>query len=316
MDWQSIDIRPRAKTLMTRNRPAANSIFRAALGVLMLACPAAAAENRYFDSDGVRLRYVVEGEGAPLLLIHGLGASIHLQWGGPGVLDDLAKQYRVIAYDNRGHGRSGKPHDAEKYGDDMVADAVRMLDHLEIAQAHIVGYSMGAMITSKLLAEHPERFLTATLGGAGWVKANDERAVFLKDLADSLDREEGIGPLLARLTPDGRPQPNANHLRFRLVSKAFGLVNDQKALAAVARALNELAVSEEQLRSNRVPTLALIGDKDPLKVTVDEMAEVMPHLTVSVIPDADHFRAYGRPEFIRELKSFLATHSAKVVGSE
>lgn len=272
--------------------------------------PAPAAENRYFDSDGVRLRYVVEGEGEPVLLIHGLGASIHLQWGGPGVLDELAKEYRVIAFDNRGHGRSGKPHDTEEYGDDMVADAVRMLDHLGIAQAHIVGYSMGAMITDKLLAEHPERFLTATLGGAGWVKANDDRAAFLQELAESLDREEGIGPLLARLTPEGGAKPDAKHFRFRLISKAFGLVNDQKALAAVARAMNELAVTEQQLRNNRVPTLALIGEKDPLKVTVDEMAEVMPHLTVSVIPGADHFRAYSRPEFIRELKIFLGAHSS------
>lgn len=297
--------------LVTMTQPAMKAVLCVTLCLVVWLCPAQAAENRYFDSDGVKLRYVVEGEGEPVVLIHGLGASIHLQWGGPGVLEELAKEYRVIAYDNRGHGRSEKPHDTEKYGDDMVADAVRLLDHLEITQAHIVGYSMGAMIANKLLAEHPERFLTATLGGAGWVKVNDERAAFLNDLAESLDREEGIGPLLARLTPEGRPQPNTNHLRFRLVSKAFGLVNDQKALAAVARAMNELAVTEQQLRNNRVPTLALIGDKDPLKVTVDEMAEVMPHLTVTVIPGADHFRAYSRPEFIRELKGFLAGHSPK-----
>lgn len=290
-----------------------NVLYCVTVCLLTWVCPATAADNQYFDSDGVRLRYVVEGEGEPVLLIHGLGASIHLQWGGPGVLEELAKEYRVIAYDNRGHGRSGKPHEKEKYGDDMVADAVRLLDHLAIAQAHVVGYSMGALITDKLLAEHPERFLTATLGGAGWIKANDERAAFLQELADSLDRQQGIGPLLARLTPDDGPKPDAKHFRFRVASKAFGLVNDQKALAAVARTINELAVTEEQLRQNRVPTLALIGAKDPLKVTVDEMAEVMPQLTIRVIPDADHFRTYSRPEFIRELKSFLAAHSSAAV---
>ncbi|HEX7378340.1 MAG TPA: alpha/beta hydrolase [Pirellulales bacterium] len=290
------------------------TLFRAAAFCVAFcyraAAAATAAENLYFDSDGVRLRYIVAGEGEPVLLIHGLGASLHLQWSAPGVLNELAKDHRVIAYDNRGHGRSGKPHDSEKYGDDMAADAVRLLDHLQIARAHIVGYSMGAIIADKLLAEHPERFLSATLGGAGWIKPNDQRAVFLQDLADSLDREEGIGPLLARLTPAGQPQPDRRRFSFRLVNKAFGLVNDQKALAAVARAMNELAVTEEQLRANQVPTLALIGEKDPLKVTVDEMAAVMPHLTVSVIPDVGHFRAYRDPEFVTRLKSFLRAHSA------
>lgn len=266
-------------------------------------------DNLYFDSDGVRLRYIVRGEGEPVLLIHGLAASLHLQWSAPGLLDELAEDHCVIAYDNRGHGRSGKPHKAEKYGDDMVADAVRLLDHLEIKQAHIIGYSMGAIIADKLLTEHPERFLSATLGGAGWIKPNDERAVFLHELAESLEREEGIEPLLVRLTPQGYPKPDTSRFRFRVANKLFGLVNDQKALAAVARAMNELAVTEEQLRANQVPTLALIGDKDPLKVTVDEMAAVMPHLTVSVIPDAGHFRAYNHPQFIDQLKNFLRAHA-------
>lgn len=272
----------------------------------------AAAENLYFDSDGVRLRYIVSGEGEPVLLIHGLGASLHLQWSAPGVLRELAKDHRVIAYDNRGHGRSGKPHDTEEYGEVMVADAVRLLDHLKIDRAHIVGYSMGAIIADKLLAEHPERFLTATLGGAGWIKPNDQRAEFLLELADSLDREEGIEPLLKRLTPHDLPKPDRGRLRFRLANKAFGLVNDQKALAAVARAMHELSVNEEQLRANQVPTLALIGEKDPLKVTVDEMAAVMSHLTVSVIPGAGHFRTYGHPEFIGQLKRFLKSHATPI----
>jgi pimeloyl-ACP methyl ester carboxylesterase len=272
--------------------------------------PAQAAESKYFDSQGVKLRFFVEGAGQPVLLIHGLGGSTHLQWGAPGVIDTLAKSYRVIAFDNRGHGRSGKPHDPDQYGEEMMRDAVRLLDHLEIAKAHIVGYSMGAVITDKLLAEHPERFLTATLGGIGWVKPNDDRARFLTDLAESLEQDKGIGPLLVTLTPEGRPKPTDDELRMRVANKLFGLVNDQKALAAAARAMNQLAVTEQQLKENRVPTLALIGSTDPLKVTVDEMAAVMSNLTVTVIEDADHFTAFKRPEFVRELKGFLDAHSA------
>ncbi|HET6879556.1 MAG TPA: alpha/beta hydrolase [Pirellulales bacterium] len=271
---------------------------------------AKAAEFKYFDSDSVKLRYRVSGEGEPVLLIHGLGASIHLQWGAPGVIEALEKNYRVVAFDNRGHGRSGKPHDPALYGEEMMHDAVRLLDHLQIAKAHIVGYSMGAVITDKLLVEHPERFLTATLGGAGWVKPNDDRAEFLTEVADSLEQEKGIGPLLVKLTPEGRPKPTDDQLRMRVANKVFGFVNDQKALAAAARGMQRLAVTEEQLKQNRVPTLALVGGIDPLKITVDEMAEVMPNLTVAVIEDADHFTAFRSPQFLRELKGFLDSHAA------
>src|SRR5579863_3555872 len=122
------------------------------------------AEDQFFLSDGVKIRYIVEGEGEPVLLIHGFAANLQVQWGG--VIKDLAKDYKVVALDNRGHGRSGKPHEPEKYGIQMVEDAIRLLDHLNIDKAHVVGYSMGGFITNKLLTTHPERLITATLGGA------------------------------------------------------------------------------------------------------------------------------------------------------
>jgi pimeloyl-ACP methyl ester carboxylesterase len=283
----------------------------AVLSLFVAVCPLRAAENQFFSSDGVTLRYLVAGEGEPVLLIHGLGASVHIQWGAPGVMEALAEDYRVIAYDNRGHGRSGKPHNPDRYGEETVEDAVRLLDHLQIRKAHIVGYSMGAMITNKLLMEHPERFLSATLGGAGWLKSDDERAVFMEEVIESLEQRKGILPLLVRLTPSGRPKPTEDQFRVRLGNQVFALLNDQRAVAAAARGMSELAVTEEDLRANRVPTLALIGGADPLKVTVDELAQVMPNLTVTVIEDADHLRTPGRPEFVRELKSFLSQHTVK-----
>jgi pimeloyl-ACP methyl ester carboxylesterase len=274
---------------------------------LLTAGAVRAAEDKFFDSDGVKIRYIDQGKGEPVLLVHGFAGSLHLQWGAPGVLNALAEDYRVIAYDHRGHGRSGKPHDADCYGHEMVEDALRLLDHLHIQKAHIVGYSMGAFITDKLLMEHPERFLTATLAGGGWAKANDQRAEFITDVVASLEQGDGIGPLLVRLTPEGRPKPTESQLR--LANKVFGLVNDQTALACVMRGMKQLAVTEEQLKANRVPTLAIIGELDPLKVTVDEMAAVMPNLEVTVIDGASHVQAFRRPEFARILKTFLSQHS-------
>src|SRR5262249_23725638 len=157
-----------------------------------------------------------------------------------GVIKALAKDYRVIAFDNRGHGKSGKPHDPKKYGAEMVEDAVRLLDHLKLKKAHVAGYSMGAMLTARLLAAHPERVLTATLGGAGPARKDDgELPRFADRLADSLEQGKGIGPLLEALTPAGKPKPSAGQLET--LNKIFTTLNDAKALAAVVRGWKELA---------------------------------------------------------------------------
>jgi pimeloyl-ACP methyl ester carboxylesterase len=268
----------------------------------------ARSEDAFFDSAGVKIHYQVEGKGEPVLLIHGFTANINLQWGVPGIIKSLSSDYQVIALDNRGHGRSGKPHDPQKYGMEMVSDAVRLMDHLKLQKVHVVGYSMGAFITGKLLVEHPDRLISATLGGAGWPKPDDHRLKFLDDLGDSLDAGKGIGPLLEHLTPAGRPKPSATQVSF--ANQMLMLTNDPKALAAAIRGMRGLAVTEEQLRANKVPTLALIGEIDPLKEGVDALEPLMPNLTVRVIDGADHMNAFARPEFVVGLKQFLAKNAS------
>ncbi len=124
------------------------------------------AQDKFFDSDGVRIRYVEQGSGEPIVPVHGFARNIE-RWVETGVIKNLAKDHRVIALDCRGHGKSDKPHDPKQYGPEMGKDVVRLLDHLGIPKAHIVGYSMGGAITAHLLTMNPERFLTATLGGPG-----------------------------------------------------------------------------------------------------------------------------------------------------
>jgi pimeloyl-ACP methyl ester carboxylesterase len=139
--------------------------FGPLLLLLVASSSHAFSEDGFFDSNGVKIRYVEEGQGEPVLLIHGFTADLERQWVSPGLFAILAKSYRTIAYDNRGHGKSGKPHDPMQYGSEMVKDAVRLLDHLEVKRAHVIGYSMGASIVNKLLVAHPDRLLSATLGG-------------------------------------------------------------------------------------------------------------------------------------------------------
>src|SRR6185503_909884 len=88
--------------------------------------------DQYFDSHGVRIRYVDRGAGEPVLLIHGYTRNVETNWIDTGVLPNLAKDHRVIAFALRGHGRSGKPHDPAAYGGETVQDALRLLDHLKL----------------------------------------------------------------------------------------------------------------------------------------------------------------------------------------
>jgi pimeloyl-ACP methyl ester carboxylesterase len=260
-----------------------------------------------FDSDGVKIHYVVQGkeDGEPVLLIHGFTLDIDLQWGP--VLKALAKDYKVIALDCRGHGGSEKPRDPKKYGLEMTKDAVRLLDHLKVDKAHVVGYSMGAGIALQMAVRYPERVRTATLGGAGLPQPGREK--LLEGLADSLEQGKGLGPLVVALTPKDRPKPTEEQIKA--IDALLLTRNDTKALAAVLRGgINnkDLALSDEQVKGIKVPMLSLIGDSDPLKTGVDELKKRLPELEVIVIDKADHMTAFGREEFVKGLKEFLDKH--------
>jgi pimeloyl-ACP methyl ester carboxylesterase len=261
------------------------------------------AEELYFDSGGVKIHYTDEGKGEPVLLIHGFAADIVTNWGLPGTRKGLAREYRVIAIDNRGHGKSGKPHDPAKYGTEMVEDVVRVLDHLKIQKAHVVGYSMGGIITLKLAAMHPDRVITATLGGAGWMREADLSA---ERIADALDKGGDLGRFISEATAPGQPKPS--EIQVKLISLFLSSYNDNKALAAVARSWNKLVVSEDDLRAIRVPTLAVVGSNDFIKGKVEALQGRLPGLKTVVINNADHFTTFFSPLFLESITSFLKHH--------
>jgi len=130
----------------------------------------AAAESQFFDAKGVKIHFLIEGTGEPVVLIHGLDSSARMNWQMPGTIDALARDHQVIAIDLPGYGESDKPADPAAYGEQWIDDVILLLDHLNIRKAHIVGYSMGGMVALKLIAEHPDRVISGTLGGAGWLR--------------------------------------------------------------------------------------------------------------------------------------------------
>jgi pimeloyl-ACP methyl ester carboxylesterase len=281
------------------------------LALVLLTAPlvATALEERYFDSGGVQIRYVEQGSGEPIILLHGFTGSVEKSWIKPGVFPKLAETYRVIAFDCRGYGKSGKPHDRAQYGPEMGRDVVRLLDHLNLPKAHIMGYSMGAHIVAQLVTKSPERFLTLILGGAAgrfeWT-AEDQRRVDI----EAAEMDEGLlTSQILRLWPKNQPKPSDDEVRAMSAKRLEGL--DPKAMAAVRRSNPDQVVRLADMGMVKVPTLGIVGTADPYQKDFQKLKSAMPQMKLVLIQGASHQSAPEHPEYIKAVKQFLAEHSAK-----
>jgi len=223
-------------------------------------------EGDDFNSGGVKIHYAVQGFGEPVILIHGLYANARLNWSVPGTSALLAKHFEVITPDCRGHGRSGKPTADDAYGINMVADIVRLMDHLNIRGARVAGYSMGGMITMKLAITHPDRVSTAAICGMGWLKAG----AALNSVWDKLERPVFTVP------------------------------------PACAKSFPQFAVTEAEIRSVKIPVSVVIGEEDPCRQWyVEPLRQVRPDWPVHIIPHAGHLNCTDQPEFKTQLAAAL-----------
>jgi pimeloyl-ACP methyl ester carboxylesterase len=268
--------------------------------------------DRFFDSNGVRIRYVDQGTGQPIVLLHGQGNNVDAAWIRTGVVANLAKDHRVIAMDLRGHGKSGKPHDPEAYGEEMGRDVLRLLDHLQIRRAHILGYSMGGAVNAKLLTTHPERYLTAILGGSsGRRDWSAELAKAAEDEAAEWAQGPPFRAFISRNTPPDQPPPTEEQMRA--TSQRMLETIDPLAMAAYMRSRHRQVVTNAELAALRVPVLAVVGSADPALAGVNELKAAMPRLKVVVIDGATQSSATERgaprrPEFVNAIREFVATH--------
>lgn len=278
----------------------------AAAATAMVATAAAAVEDRYFDSAGVQIRYIEAGTGEPVLMLHGYGNTVEDAWIARGVFGELAKSYRVIAFDARGHGKSGKPHERAAYGPEMGRDAVRLMDHLKIARAHVMGYSMGAHTVAQLATRSPERFQTLILGGAPgrleWTPADQARV----DI-ESAEMDQGLlTSQILRLWPKDQPSPSPDELRAISAKRLEG--KDPRALAAVRRSNPDQVVTLAEMAAIKVPTLGIVGTADPYQKDFERLKAAFPQMTLVLIEGASHGGAPSRPEYVQAVKTFLAQH--------
>jgi pimeloyl-ACP methyl ester carboxylesterase len=246
---------------------------------------------QHFDSDGVDIAFIDEGEGPATLLIHGFASNHRVNWVSTSWLRDLtAAGRRVIALDNRGHGESGKPRDREAYRTPIMAeDARRLLDHLRIERADVIGYSMGARIAAFLALAHPERVRSAVFGGLG--------EGMLK----------GVGPAepvaAALLAPSVDDVTDERARMFRLFADQTG--SDREALAACITAARQV-LSPGELEQIAVPVLVVVGSEDEVGGSAAALAALIPGAEAFTIPGRDHMKAVGDRQHKRAVLEFLA----------
>ena len=167
--------------------------------------------------------------------MHGYTGTLDRHWINNGIFANLAKDYRVIAFDLRRHGKSGKPYQPSAYGEPMASDVVRLLDHLKIQRAYVIGYSLGAMIAGRLATVHPERLISVA-----YVAQMPLRSIspdFEKFADQSVKELEGDIPfrsLATALQPPGSKPLSDDEIKKMVAPLAAA--NDVKALAALWRA--------------------------------------------------------------------------------
>jgi pimeloyl-ACP methyl ester carboxylesterase len=243
-----------------------------------------------FRHGSIEIAYLDQGSGDPVVLIHGFGSTKEVNWVNPGWVDTLTNAgYRVVALDNRGHGASTKLYRPEDYDRaDMAEDVRALMDHLGIARADVMGYSMGARIATNLAVAHQDRMRSAILGGIG-ARIITGRTIGTA-IAEALEIEDP-----AEITdPQGMM-----FRRFADVTKS-----DRLALAACIRGGGE-RVTEAQVATIRIPALIAVGTRDTMAGSPDELARLMPHAKVLPIPDRDHMLAVGDKVYKAGVLEFL-----------
>lgn len=270
----------------------------AAMLMMVFAIPAFAEEpntDSFTTSDDVKIQYYTLGDEGPwVVLVHGFMDSAQRMWFGTGIAGELATNHRVVALDNRNHGRSDKPNPS---GPGRAEDVLELMDHLNIEKAHIHGYSMGGGITGRLLASHPERFITAGFGGSGIYETDENVREQVAKLDPEAPEAEGVAAAAFQ-----RLRERAAEAR-----KAAGDEGESSSRRAFRPPL------EIDLTTIDIPVIAINGEFDRPYSKSHRMWRELKNFTNVVLPGRNHMTAVavGAPMdeiYVREIVKFINAH--------
>ena len=250
---------------------------------------------QFFQSRGARIAFVDlapigEDRDEPIMLVHGFASNHTVNWGSTLWTDTLRRDgRRVIALDNRGHGESEKFYRPGDYSlIEMGDDVIELMNHLGIANADVMGYSMGARITSFVASGYPGRARSAMLGGVGM-------RLLMSDANYQL-----IAAAMEAASLDELTDPTQRSFR----AFAEQTSSDLAALAACMRGTRQL-LTAEQASAIRVPVLVAAGTNDALARDYGELAALIPGAEILEIPGRDHNLAVGDKVHKRGVLDFL-----------
>src|SRR6201981_1362937 len=244
-----------------------------------------------FHHGAVEIAYLDEGEGDPILLVHGFASTKNVNWVYPTWVSELKKSgRRVLAFDNRGHGESAKLYDPAAYEIAIMAsDITALMDHLNIERADVMGYSLGSRMAAWLAGSHPERLRSAIFVGIGigLIEGGGPGENVARALeADSLDEVTD---------PVGRT--------FRAFADQTR--SDHRALAACLRGSRRL-MRREEAAGIAVPVLIAVGTADEIAGSADALGKIIPGSRGRHISNRDHMRAVGDKAYKSGVLDFLA----------
>ena len=252
------------------------------------------APDKYYSVGDIRIRYRDIGRGQPVILLHGRTNALEVwTW----LADSLAPNYRVIAFDERGHGKSSKSPDPARYGPAMADDVLGLLNHLGIRRATLVGHSQGALLAAFVAMHTPERVTrVALLAGPFFPDSATyaaENAVLVHDLQTGHGFE---GFLKARGVSDSAA---------RARSVAIMEHNDAASLAAVMMAQGGLMPDRRLASGITIPALVVVGAKDELLDYNRTLASWWPEAHFVEVSNATHMAILQRAETLVALRAAL-----------
>lgn len=245
----------------------------------------------HFLSGNVRIAYQIEGDGKPIVLIHGFASTHIANWVEPGWVQTLVAAGRqVVMLDLRGHGQSEKLFTPEEYDrGQMAGDVIALIEHLGLGAVDMMGYSLGAMIALRIARERPDVCGKVILAGVG------ERL-----FAPSGHIEPVVQSLLCE-------KPSEATSVIGRAFRMFAEKNKQNrpALAACFSVKRD-QLTPEMLGQVQVPILVVAGDKDDIAGAPGPLADALGQGTGADVPRRDHMRTVGDKVYKEIVLDYLA----------
>lgn len=248
-----------------------------------------------FSSDGVTIAYIDlvptgEANGDTVVLVHGFASNHMINWVNTQWTKTLTHAgYRVVALDNRGHGMSEKLYDPAAYSSQIMAeDVARLMEHLHLKQADVMGYSMGARISAHLAQAHPDKVRSLLIGGLGI------------HLIEGVGLPLGIADAMEARAVEDLSDPMQR--MFRAFAEATK--SDLKALAACIRGSRQTMTAAD-LAEIGMPVLVSVGTNDPVAGAGQPLAALFPHGQAFDIVGRDHNLAVGDRSHKQAVLDFL-----------